>query len=191
RVRMLATCSGAKSGASSITTRPAASSMYRVLAGSGRRQSVGREASSSSCVVLGRSAPASAAGAAAAAAAMVPAVAQSSAVNRGSRRVRWLGCTSGLRSDCPDCCPSSGRTDYRHIHYMEVRNSIRAMVDTLPPPDIEAALRKFQRELSSGVVALALLAVLSRGAEPMYGYEVARPLERFGDGVLSGEQRAL
>ena len=65
------------------------------------------------------------------------------------------------------------------------------MVEQPPPPDIEAALRKFQRELSSGVVALALLAVLSRAAEPMYGYRIAKTLERFGEGVLSGKQSAL
>lgn len=65
------------------------------------------------------------------------------------------------------------------------------MVAKPPPPDIEAALRKFQRELSSGVVALALLAVLSRATEPMYGYQIAKTLERFGDGVLSGKQSAL
>ena len=60
-----------------------------------------------------------------------------------------------------------------------------------PPPDIDAALRKFQRELSSGVVALALLSVLSRAGEPMYGYQIAKTLERFGEGVLSGKQSAL
>ena len=65
------------------------------------------------------------------------------------------------------------------------------MVEQSPPPDIEAALRKFQRELSSGVVALALLAVLSRAGEPMYGYQIAKTLERFGEGVLSGKQSAL
>ena len=65
------------------------------------------------------------------------------------------------------------------------------MVEQSPPPDIEAALRKFQRELSSGVVALALLAVLSRAGEPMYGYQIAKPLERFGEGVRSGNQSAL
>lgn len=65
------------------------------------------------------------------------------------------------------------------------------MVEQLPAPDIDAALRKFQRELSSGVVALALLAVLSRAAEPMYGYQIAKTLERFGEGVLSGKQSAL
>nr|WP_188726168.1 PadR family transcriptional regulator [Luteimonas terricola] len=61
----------------------------------------------------------------------------------------------------------------------------------MPPPDIDAALRKFQRELSTGTVALTLLAVLSRAQEPMYGYQIAKTLERFGDGVLSGKQSAL
>ena len=65
------------------------------------------------------------------------------------------------------------------------------MVEQSPPPDIDAALRKFQREQSSGVVALALLAVLSRADEPMYGYQIAKTLERFGEGVLSGKQSAL
>ncbi|MNT31678.1 hypothetical protein D3C72_1675240 [compost metagenome] len=41
---MLATCFGAKSGASSITTRPAGMSRYRVLSGSSGRQSDGFEA---------------------------------------------------------------------------------------------------------------------------------------------------
>ena len=44
-VRMLATCSGAKPGASSITTRPPGTSMYSVLAGSSVRQSASGEAS--------------------------------------------------------------------------------------------------------------------------------------------------
>ena len=67
------------------------------------------------------------------------------------------------------------------------------MVQPPPPPpsELDAALRKFQRELSSGVVALALLAVLARAPEPMYGYQIAKTLERFGEGVLSGKQSAL
>jgi len=65
------------------------------------------------------------------------------------------------------------------------------MIEAPPPSEIEVALRKFQRELSSGVVALALLAVLSRAREPMYGYQIAKTLEGFGDGVLSGKQSAL
>ena len=55
----------------------------------------------------------------------------------------------------------------------------------------EALLRKFQKELSAGTVSLALLAVLGAAAEPMYGYQIAKTLERQGDGVLSGKQSAL
>ncbi|TWI01036.1 PadR family transcriptional regulator PadR [Luteimonas cucumeris] len=52
-------------------------------------------------------------------------------------------------------------------------------------------LKKFQKELSAGTVSLALLAVLARAGEPMYGYQIAKQLERFGGGVLSGKQSAL
>jgi len=52
-------------------------------------------------------------------------------------------------------------------------------------------LKKFQKELSSGTVSLVLLAVLSKAAEPMYGYLIAKQLERLGEGVLSGKQSAL
>ena len=52
-------------------------------------------------------------------------------------------------------------------------------------------LRKFQKELSAGTVSLALLAVLAATGEPMYGYQIAKTLERFGEGVLSGKQSAL
>jgi len=63
-------------------------------------------------------------------------------------------------------------------------------------PDLERdaldqALRKFQRELSAGTVSLALLAVLAAAPEPMYGYQIAKTLERSGEGVLSGKQSAL
>ena len=52
-------------------------------------------------------------------------------------------------------------------------------------------LKKFQKELSAGTVSLALLAVLSQAREPMYGYLIAKRLERVGEGVLSGKQSAL
>ena len=52
-------------------------------------------------------------------------------------------------------------------------------------------LRKFQKELSAGTVSLALLAVLASADEPMYGYQIAKTLERSGEGVLSGKQSAL
>ncbi len=39
--------------------------------------------------------------------------------------------------------------------------------------DFEAQLRKFQKELSAGTVSLALLAVLAKAREPLYGYLIA------------------
>lgn len=57
--------------------------------------------------------------------------------------------------------------------------------------DPEVHLKKFQKELSAGTVSLALLAVLSKAEEPMYGYLIAKQLERVGQGVLSGKQSAL
>ncbi|MBD8525871.1 PadR family transcriptional regulator [Pseudomarimonas arenosa] len=52
-------------------------------------------------------------------------------------------------------------------------------------------LRKFHKELSAGTVSLALLAVLDWAKQPMYGYQIAKTLERHGSGVLSGKQSAL
>lgn len=63
--------------------------------------------------------------------------------------------------------------------------------DGTPDDTTEALLRKFQKELSAGTVSLALLAVLGAATEPMYGYQIAKTLERQGDGVLSGKQSAL
>ncbi len=51
--------------------------------------------------------------------------------------------------------------------------------------------KKFERELSAGTVSLVLLAVLVRSAEPLYGYQIAKQLEKDGDGVLIGKQSAL
>ena len=62
-------------------------------------------------------------------------------------------------------------------------------VDDMSDRDLQ--LRKFQKELSAGTVALALLAVLAAAGEPMYGYQIAKRLERFGEGALSGKQSAL
>lgn len=41
----------------------------------------------------------------------------------------------------------------------------------------EALLRKFQKELNSGTVSLALLAILGRSVEPLYGYQIAKRLD--------------
>ncbi len=50
--------------------------------------------------------------------------------------------------------------------------------------------KKFEKELASGTVALALLAVLARAGEPLYGYLIAKRLEGSG-GVLGGKQSTL
>ncbi len=60
-----------------------------------------------------------------------------------------------------------------------------------PSTLVELQSRKFQKELSAGTVSLALLAVLAGAPEPMYGYQIAKRLEQFGEGVLSGKQSAL
>lgn len=57
--------------------------------------------------------------------------------------------------------------------------------------DTEAHQKKFQKELSAGTTALVLLVVLSQAGEPMYGYQIAKLLERNADGALSGKQSAL
>lgn len=57
--------------------------------------------------------------------------------------------------------------------------------------ETEVHLKKFQKELSSGTVALVLLTVLAQADEPMYGYQIAKKLEHSADGALSGRQSAL
>jgi PadR family transcriptional regulator len=42
--------------------------------------------------------------------------------------------------------------------------------------------RKFQKDLNAGLVALVLLGALSRSAEDMYGYEIAKRLQKANDG---------
>jgi PadR family transcriptional regulator PadR len=42
--------------------------------------------------------------------------------------------------------------------------------------------RKFQKDLNSGLVALVLLAVLERTAEDLYGYEIAKRLQKANEG---------
>ena len=51
--------------------------------------------------------------------------------------------------------------------------------------------RKFQRELNSGTAALVLLGVLGRAGEPMYGYQIAKFVERHAGDVPIMKQGAL
>jgi PadR family transcriptional regulator PadR len=42
--------------------------------------------------------------------------------------------------------------------------------------------RKFQKDLNSGLVALVLLAVLEGSGEDLYGYEIAKKLQKANEG---------
>src|SRR5436190_24241644 len=42
--------------------------------------------------------------------------------------------------------------------------------------------RKFQKDLNAGLVALVLLAVLERTKEDLYGYEIAKRLQKANEG---------
>ena len=46
----------------------------------------------------------------------------------------------------------------------------------------DSSARKFQKELNSGLVSLVLLAVLAASTEDLYGYEIAKRLNRAQEG---------
>jgi len=48
------------------------------------------------------------------------------------------------------------------------------------PSGPDTLARKFQKELSAGLVALVLLSVLERAEEDLYGYQIAKRLHRDG-----------
>ena len=57
--------------------------------------------------------------------------------------------------------------------------------------DTDIADRKFQKDLNAGIAALVLLRVLSRAAEPMYGYQIAKLIEEGREEVPSIKQGTL
>jgi PadR family transcriptional regulator, regulatory protein PadR len=46
----------------------------------------------------------------------------------------------------------------------------------------ESHARKFQKDLNAGLVALVLLGVLNRSSEDLYGYEIAKRLQKANEG---------
>src|SRR4029077_2122641 len=46
----------------------------------------------------------------------------------------------------------------------------------------DSQARKFQKDLNAGLVALVLLAVLDHTAEDLYGYEIAKRLQKANEG---------
>lgn len=57
--------------------------------------------------------------------------------------------------------------------------------------DVEIQLKKFQKELSAGTVALLMLAQLAKAETPLYGYQIAKQMEQAGDGQWAGKLSAL
>jgi len=57
--------------------------------------------------------------------------------------------------------------------------------------DVEALVRKFQKELNAGLSALVLLSVLDRADEDLYGYQIAKRLQGIGEGDSPMKQGAL
>lgn len=47
---------------------------------------------------------------------------------------------------------------------------------------VDTRVRRFQKDLNAGLVALVLLAVLAASEEDLYGYEIAKRLQRAHDG---------
>jgi PadR family transcriptional regulator, regulatory protein PadR len=52
--------------------------------------------------------------------------------------------------------------------------------------EIDLIDKKFQKELSAGIVSLVLLSVLSKSTEAMYGYQIAKLVEesRYGGNLI-------
>ena len=57
--------------------------------------------------------------------------------------------------------------------------------------NINEDIKKFQKELNSGTVALVLLGILGNTAEPMYGYQIARLIEANAGDIPIMKQGAL
>ena len=55
----------------------------------------------------------------------------------------------------------------------------------------EIAIKKFQKELNSGIASLVLLGVLANSKEPLYGYQIARQIGAGKAEGLSMKQGAL
>jgi PadR family transcriptional regulator, regulatory protein PadR len=49
--------------------------------------------------------------------------------------------------------------------------------------ELSAGVRKFQKELSAGIVSLALLALVARAETPLYGYQIAKELDGYVGGL--------
>jgi len=89
-----------------------------------------------------------------------------------------------------------------HYHKLRVSNPARAPSGVEIEPAARAGKRvdvnedsatnkKFQRELNAGTVALVLLSVIDRAAEPLYGYQIAKQVGRSAEDLPMMKHGAL
>ena len=57
--------------------------------------------------------------------------------------------------------------------------------------DVDALVRKFQKELNAGLIALVLLSVLEQAQEDLYGYQIAKRLQGVAEAGSPMKQGAL
>ncbi|HXQ31049.1 MAG TPA: PadR family transcriptional regulator [Steroidobacteraceae bacterium] len=57
--------------------------------------------------------------------------------------------------------------------------------------DVNGLVRKFQKELNSGLIALVLLSVLEKAGDDLYGYQIAKRLEGLSEAGSPMKQGAL
>jgi PadR family transcriptional regulator, regulatory protein PadR len=79
------------------------------------------------------------------------------------------------------------RAGKRRLEYMTTEPSREDPALGTPIPAgaevVSASVRKFQKELSAGIVSLALLALMANTEMPLYGYQIAKELESYGGGL--------
>jgi PadR family transcriptional regulator PadR len=64
--------------------------------------------------------------------------------------------------------------------------------DGIPEPlTADSLVRKFQKELNSGLIGLVLLSVLDRAGSDLYGYQIAKQLQGMSEGGSPMKQGAL
>lgn len=71
------------------------------------------------------------------------------------------------------------------------RAGASAVTAEVEPLDIDGLVRKFQKELNSGLIALVLLSVFEHADEDLYGYQIAKRLEGMRESGSPMKQGAL
>jgi PadR family transcriptional regulator PadR len=74
---------------------------------------------------------------------------------------------------------------------MDIAEEYGPETEAADPPGQDPLARKFQKELNAGLVALVLLAILDRAEEDLYGYQIAKRLQREGGAGALVKQGAL